>query len=82
MHLPHVKLETGRLTPNGIKVGSEDYDFDLTIMATGFRTLEFMYPIKIYGTNGHCMEDTWKNGARAHLGMTVESPQFRYALRP
>ncbi|TVY47797.1 FAD-binding monooxygenase [Lachnellula occidentalis] len=86
LNLPHVKLETRPLqtiTANGIKVDGEDYDYDLIILATGFQTMEFMYPIKIYGTNGRSIEDIWKCGARAHLGMTVESlPNFAMLYGP
>lgn len=86
LNLPHVHLETRsiqRITSNGIRVEEMDYDFDLIIMATGFRTLEFMYPIQIYGTNGRSIQDIWKDGARAYLGMTAESlPNFGMLYGP
>jgi hypothetical protein len=55
----------------------------MLILATGFRTLEFMYPIKVHGLGGRGMEDIWKGGARAFLGMTVESlPNFAMLYGP
>jgi cation diffusion facilitator CzcD-associated flavoprotein CzcO len=78
---PNVALETSpiiEITPNGIGVeDGQHHTFDLIILATGFKTTQFMYPIKIYGTNGTSIEDIWASGASAYLGMTVPSlPNF------
>jgi len=78
---PNVYLETtpiSEITPNGVRVqGDKEYDFDLLILATGFKTTQFMYPIKIFGSNGRSIEDIWASGASAYLGMTVSSmPNF------
>ncbi|PMD36418.1 monooxygenase [Hyaloscypha variabilis F] len=82
----HVSLETHhikQITKNGIKVEGQDLEFDLIILATGFRTLEFMYPIKITGAGGRSIQDIWKDGARAYLGVTVESlPNFGMLYGP
>lgn len=78
---PNVVLETTpitEITSNGVAVeGGEEYEIDLLVLATGFKTTQFMYPIKIYGSNGKSIEDLWASGASAYLGMTVPSlPNF------
>ncbi|KAJ5740626.1 hypothetical protein N7493_000498 [Penicillium malachiteum] len=77
----NVTLETrgiDSITNKGIKVedGSEE-EYDLIILATGFKTVEFMYPIQVYGHNGRPLADIWKDGAMAYKGVTVEDlPNF------
>ncbi|CAI7588631.1 unnamed protein product [Penicillium glandicola] len=77
----NVHLETRGITcitDSGIKVdGKDGQEYDLIVLATGFRTVEFMHPIRIYGTNGRSLEDIWRNGAIAFNGVTVEDlPNF------
>ncbi|OBT60731.1 hypothetical protein VE03_09819 [Pseudogymnoascus sp. 23342-1-I1] len=83
---PHVFIETTpiqRITPAGVEVEGKEYEFDLLILATGFRATEFMYPIKIRGANGRSLEDIWRGGARAFRGVTVESlPNFGMMYGP
>jgi cation diffusion facilitator CzcD-associated flavoprotein CzcO len=82
----HVKLETSpiqRVTEKGVAVEGKEYEFDLLILATGFRTTEFMYPIKVIGTGGRSIEEIWKGGARAYLGVTIDSlPNFGMLYGP
>ncbi|CEL05224.1 hypothetical protein ASPCAL06343 [Aspergillus calidoustus] len=77
----NVDLETrriSRITETGIEVEDgilQEYDF--IILATGFKTVEFMYPIQIYGSKGRPLSDIWKDGASAYHGVTVEDlPNF------
>lgn len=81
----NVSLETraiSRVTENGIVVddgngGTASEEFDLVVLATGFRTVEFMHPIKITGARGRPLADVWKQGAHAYLGVVVEDlPNF------
>lgn len=77
----NVVLETlpiQEITENGVAVeGGKHYNFDLLVLATGFKTTQFMYPIKIHGSGGKSIEDVWASGASAYLGMTVPSmPNF------
>jgi cation diffusion facilitator CzcD-associated flavoprotein CzcO len=44
---------------------------DAIILATGFLTNEFLAPVKIRGLEGRLLEDDWKDGAEAYLGITV-----------
>lgn len=82
----HVKLETSpiqRVTEKGVAVEGNEYEFDLLILATGFRTTEFMYPIKVVGTGGRSIEEIWKGGAKAYLGVTIDSlPNFGMLYGP
>jgi cation diffusion facilitator CzcD-associated flavoprotein CzcO len=86
MNRANVKLETSpidEISSTGIKSGGKQEDFDLIILATGFRTLEFMFPIKVSGIGGRPIEQIWKGGARAYLGMTVEGlPNFGMLYGP
>ncbi|KAJ5568749.1 FAD-binding monooxygenase ktnD [Penicillium hetheringtonii] len=77
----NVDLETRRIakiTGNGIEIeGAGVKEYDLIVLATGFKTVDFMYPIQVYGTNGRSLGDIWKQGAKAYYGMTVEDlPNF------
>ncbi|KAJ5588990.1 hypothetical protein N7537_011668 [Penicillium hordei] len=77
----NVLLETRGITGitnSGITVdGDNEQEHDLIVLATGFRTVEFMHPIRIYGANGRSVEDIWRNGATAFNGVTVEDlPNF------
>lgn len=85
--MPHVTLETNAIegiTPNGIKVeGQEEYEFDLIVLATGFRTVDFMYPLQIIGRNGRSISDIWKSHPRALYGVGVEDlPNFGMLYGP
>ncbi|KAJ5490063.1 hypothetical protein N7453_010888 [Penicillium expansum] len=76
----NVHLETRGITgitESGIEVDGDEQEHDLIVLATGFRTVEFMNPIRIYGANGRSLEDIWRNGATALNGVVVEDlPNF------
>jgi cation diffusion facilitator CzcD-associated flavoprotein CzcO len=56
---------------------------DAIILATGFRSTEFLAPIEIHGLEGRSLEQEWKQGAHAYLGMTVSGfPNFYMAYGP
>jgi len=41
------------------------------------------HPIELYGRNGRSINDVWKDGAKAYLGMTVEDmPNFAMLYGP
>jgi hypothetical protein len=87
---PNVTLETDSITeinPNGINTDSNvHHDLDLIVLATGFKTTQFMYPIKIYGTSGISIDEVWTQlggGASAYLGITIPSlPNFSIMFGP
>lgn len=70
----NVKLETGRIdkiTEKGIMTDGVEQEYDLIILATGFRTVEFMSPIKTTGSGGVSLSSIWKEGGEALYGVTV-----------
>ncbi|KAL4864933.1 hypothetical protein BDV12DRAFT_175457 [Aspergillus spectabilis] len=83
----HVKLELRdiqRISETGIETADgENTEFDLIVYATGFRTVEFLHPIKIQGANGRELSKIWKGGATAYYGVTVEDmPNFGLLYGP
>ncbi|KAL2429410.1 FAD-binding monooxygenase ktnD [Exophiala dermatitidis] len=82
----NVKLETGKIemiTEKGIVTDGHEEEYDLIILATGFRTVEFMHPINIIGRNERTLSDIWKEGGQALYGVTVESlPNFGMLYGP
>ena len=50
---------------------------DVIIYATGFRTLDFLAPMSVTGLRGRRLEEAWREGAHAYLGITVSGfPNF------
>ena len=82
----NVKLETGkidRITAKGIVTDGKEEDFDVIVLATGFRTVEFMHPIDITGSAGRSLASIWKGGGQALYGIFTESlPNFGMLYGP
>lgn len=82
----NVSLNTSsieRVTESGIRTNDGEEEFDLIILATGFRTVEFMHPIKVVGKDNRELSDIWKDGARALYGVGVENlPNFAMLYGP
>ena len=83
----NVHLETSSIaciTPTGITMANgTHHELDLIVLATGFRTTDFMYPIRIFGSGGRSLSDAWSKGASAYLGITVENlPNFGMLYGP
>jgi cation diffusion facilitator CzcD-associated flavoprotein CzcO len=72
---PNVELVTDRIdhmTPEGIVTADgRVHAVDCVIWGTGFKSMEFMFPLEIAGTEGRDLREVWAEGAHAHLGMTV-----------
>jgi cation diffusion facilitator CzcD-associated flavoprotein CzcO len=72
---PNVDLVTDRvtgLTPEGVR--TEDgrvHEVDCVIYGTGFRTNDFMFPMRVTGAGGRDLAADWAAGAHAHLGISV-----------
>ncbi|WUI04314.1 NAD(P)/FAD-dependent oxidoreductase [Spirillospora sp. NBC_00431] len=72
--LPNVDLVTDPIeavTPSGVRTATREYDVDVIVYATGFRSTEFLSPMRIVGRGGRELNEAWRGGARAHLGITV-----------
>ncbi|WEW57145.1 hypothetical protein PRK78_002606 [Emydomyces testavorans] len=82
----NVSLETGHidsLTEKGAVVDGVEQELDVLILATGFRTVDFMHPIKIYGRDGKPLSEIWHAGARALYGVTIRDlPNFAMLYGP
>lgn len=76
---PDVKLVTervDRIVEGGVLTESgAEHEADIIVWATGFKTLQFLWPMDIYGASGKTLAEQWGyHDARAYLGMTV--PDF------
>ncbi|MFI0407514.1 flavin-containing monooxygenase [Actinomadura sp. 3N508] len=71
---PNVHLVTDPITavtPSGVRTGEREHEVDVIVYATGFRSTEFLSPMKIVGRGGRELNEAWRDGAQAHLGITV-----------
>lgn len=70
-----VREKISEITPSGIGCADgNNHEFDVIVYGTGFHASKFLFPIKVRGANGSSLQNAWKDGARAYLGMTI--PQF------
>ncbi|WP_421121065.1 flavin-containing monooxygenase [Aquihabitans daechungensis] len=71
---PNVEVVTApveRITPNGVVANGVEHPADAIIFGTGFASTGFLAPIRITGRGGRDLHAEWKDGAEAHLGITV-----------
>ncbi|QKW07539.1 NAD(P)/FAD-dependent oxidoreductase [Streptomyces sp. NA04227] len=72
---PHVDVVTERVTevrPEGLVTeDGRTREFDVLIYGTGFRATDFLAPMEITGRDGRELNQAWRDGAEAYLGMTV-----------
>jgi cation diffusion facilitator CzcD-associated flavoprotein CzcO len=78
---PNVELVTDpieRIAPGGVVTASgATRPADVIIYGTGFKTLDFLAPMSVTGLGGRRLHETWREGARAYLGITVSGfPNF------
>ena len=71
----HVELVTQgieQITPTGIDLDDgTSRALDVIILATGFETNRFLFPMDIRGKSGTSLADRWGDDPRAYLGMTI-----------
>ncbi|MGA9635352.1 MAG: NAD(P)/FAD-dependent oxidoreductase, partial [Solirubrobacterales bacterium] len=72
---PNVELVTQgvrELTKTGVVAedGSER-PADVIVLSTGFESTRFLAPMEIRGRDGRDLNEVWREGANAYLGMTV-----------
>ena len=69
-----------RMMENGIVSSSGRVDeYDMVVLATGFKVTEFLTPMKIVGADGNTLDQQWREsrGAQAYLGTFVHNfPNF------
>lgn len=78
---PHVEAEDSpiaKVTATGVVTETgEEYAADTIIVATGFRSHDFVLPMRITGLAGLELQQIWRAGAHAHLGLSVTGfPNF------
>jgi cation diffusion facilitator CzcD-associated flavoprotein CzcO len=78
---PHVDLVTDpieRVAPDGVVTADGSVrPADVIIYGTGFRAVDFLTPLRVTGLDGWRLEDAWRDGAQAYLGISVTGfPNF------
>ncbi|WP_329238942.1 NAD(P)/FAD-dependent oxidoreductase [Actinoallomurus sp. NBC_01490] len=72
---PNVELVTTpieRLSERGVVTADgREYPADAVIYGTGFRTQAFVAPMTVRGLGGRTLEEAWRGGAEAYLGIAV-----------
>lgn len=71
---PDVELVTEpieRLSERGVVTAAGEREVDTIIYGTGFRADEFVAPLAVRGRDGIELQQSWSDGAEAHLGITV-----------
>ena len=73
---PNVRLVDVRgtpisaITPDGVRVGDAQYEFDAIVFATGFDAMTgALANIDILGRDGAGLRDHWQDGPRTYLGL-------------
>lgn len=62
-----------QITETGIKTGTEEFEFDILIYATGFDAVTGSFSaVDFQGANGTQLRDVWSQGIRTFLGLTVK----------
>ncbi|GAA3201217.1 NAD(P)/FAD-dependent oxidoreductase [Actinocorallia longicatena] len=66
------------VTADGVRTADgHNHPADVIILATGFRSQDFMAPMRVTGAHGLDLNSAWKDGARAFLGLAVSGfPNF------
>lgn len=72
---PNVRVVTDEVTsvePHAILTADgREHQVDTIIFSTGFRTTEFLSPVRFRGRCGRGLDEEWADGAKAYLGLSV-----------
>lgn len=72
---PNVELVTEgieRITAEGIvTVDGREREVETIVLATGFKTTQYLSAIDVTGRDGRRLADAWADGAHAYLGITT-----------
>ena len=72
---PNVDVVTEPITevrPHAVVTADgEEHAADVLILGTGFTAKEFLAPMEIRGRGGRDLNEAWRDGAEAYLGLTV-----------
>ncbi|MCD4526265.1 NAD(P)/FAD-dependent oxidoreductase [Nocardioides sp. cx-173] len=71
-HVDVVTDAVAEVEPGGVRTADGRlHEADVLIWGTGFAATEFLAPMRVTGVGGADLHDLWRDGARAHLGMSV-----------
>lgn len=60
------------IRPDGVVTADGTlHEVDAIILGTGFQATDFLAPLRITGRSGQDLNEAWREGAEAHLGITV-----------
>ncbi len=60
------------ITPNGLRTGGKEYEFDCLVFATGFDAMTgALSNIDIRGRDGMVLTQKWEHGPRSYLGLQI-----------
>ena len=72
---PDVDLVTEKIvevTADAVRTADGvEHPCDVLVYGTGFAATEFLAAIRVIGRDGRSLADEWRDGAHAHLGITV-----------
>jgi cation diffusion facilitator CzcD-associated flavoprotein CzcO len=73
-----VTEEIERIVPDGVVAADgTTRGADVIIYGTGFKAVEFLAPMSVTGLGGQRLNEAWREGARAYLGISVSGfPNF------
>lgn len=74
----------GEVRDNSIVTSDgQEHEVDAIIYGTGFHTTDAFEHLNIVGRDGRKLQDAWRDGMNAHLGMTVSGfPNLFFLLGP
>ncbi|HYD59793.1 MAG TPA: alpha/beta hydrolase fold domain-containing protein [Noviherbaspirillum sp.] len=84
---PNVELVTGGIAQvrehSILDKDGNEHPVDAIIFGTGFRVTDLLTPVRIIGRNGVDLNDAWRTGAQAYLGvMSAGFPNLFMLLGP
>jgi cation diffusion facilitator CzcD-associated flavoprotein CzcO len=88
LHDPKAHLTSdpvASLTANGIHTPAGDIPVDIIVLATGFKTNQFLQPMQVLGRRGKSLEEHWERlgGPGAYNGTAMSGfPNFFMILGP
>src|SRR5699024_3210766 len=71
---PHVSVVAGgveRIDADGVWADGDHHRADVIIYGAGFEATDFLMPMTVEGRDGRDLHEQWREGAEAHLGLTV-----------
>jgi cation diffusion facilitator CzcD-associated flavoprotein CzcO len=72
---PSVEVVTEPITeirPSAVVTADgREHPVDTIVWGTGFRATEFLVPMTVTGSGGRDLQEEWRDGAEAYLGITV-----------